>query len=78
MSVPLATLKPGQAGTVVGYRDDTDEVALRLMQMGVVEGTRVAVIRYAPAGDPMEVDVMGYALSLRGAEAALVLVDETD
>ena len=41
-------------------------------------GTRVAVIRYAPAGDPMEVDVMGYALSLRGAEAALVLVDETD
>ncbi len=73
MTTTLATLRPGQTGVVEGF-SEIDETAQRLMQMGVVEGIEIEVLRYAPAGDPMEVRVMGYALSLRGKEAANVLV----
>ncbi len=73
MTTTLATLRPGQTGVVEGF-SEIDETAQRLMQMGVVEGIEIEVLRYAPAGDPMEVRVMGYALSLRGKEAANVLI----
>lgn len=73
MTTTLATLRPGQTGVVKGF-SEIDETAQRLMQMGVVEGIEIEVLRYAPAGDPMEVRVMGYALSLRGKEAANVLI----
>ncbi len=41
----------------------------RLMEMGLVPGVAVAVRKVAPLGDPMELDVRGYALSIRRAEA---------
>jgi ferrous iron transport protein A len=73
MSTTLAHLRPGQSGVVEGF-SHIDETAQRLMQMGLVEGSEIEVLRYAPAGDPIEIRVMGYALSLRGKEAANVLV----
>ena len=73
MTTTLATLRSGQTGVVEGF-SEIDETAQRLMQMGMVEGIEIEVLRYAPAGDPMEVRVMGYALSLRGKDAANVLV----
>lgn len=76
MSITLANLRPGEAGVVEGFAEE-DDTAQRLMQMGVVEGMEIEVLRYAPAGDPMEVRVLGYALSLRGKEAANVLVSRT-
>ena len=72
--VNLAGLEPGQTGTVAGFV--TDDVATqRLMQLGVVEGADIEFVRRAPAGDPIEVRIMNYALSLRRQEAANVLVD---
>ena len=47
-------------------------IAQRLSEMGVVEGTEVRVVRVAPLGDPIEVELMGYLLSLRKAEAGAV------
>jgi ferrous iron transport protein A len=76
MSTTLANLRPGEAGVVEGFAEE-DDTAQRLMQMGVVEGMEIEVLRYAPAGDPIEVRVLGYALSLRGKEAANVLVSRT-
>ena len=76
MSVTLAQLAPGETGVVEGFVQE-DELAQRLMQMGVVEGMEVEVLRYAPAGDPLEVRVLGYALSLRSKEAANVLVSRS-
>ncbi len=73
MTTTLATLRPGQTGVVEGF-SEIDETAQRLMQMGLVEGIEIEVLRYAPAGDPIEIRVMGYALSLRGKEAANVLI----
>ena len=46
----------------------------RLLEMGLIEGTSLNVVRYAPLGDPMEVRLHGYHLSLRKAEATLVEV----
>lgn len=74
MPTTLAQLAPGQRGTVCGYAQE-DDFTQRLMQLGLIEGTAVEVVRRAPTGDPIEVMVMGYALSLRRAEAALVHVD---
>ncbi len=48
----------------------------RLLEMGLVVGTRVRVVRVAPLGDPMELDVRGGRLSLRAAQAASILVTE--
>ncbi len=73
MSTPLAALKPGQSCIVQGYAEIND-VAHRLMQMGIIEGTPLEIIRFAPAGDPVEIRLMGYSLSLRNEEAANILV----
>jgi Fe2+ transport system protein FeoA len=45
------------------------------MEMGLIEGSAVEVVRLAPLGDPMELALHGYHLSLRKSEAALVEVE---
>lgn len=71
----LADVPVGESAIVrsVGGRRD---VAVRLMEMGLLPGTRVEVVRVAPLGDPIEVRVRGFALSMRRAEAAHVGVSE--
>lgn len=49
--------------------------AVRLMEMGLVPGTELEVIRRAPLGDPIELRIRGYALSLRATEAEHVDVE---
>lgn len=48
----------------------------RIQEMGVIEGSEVEVVRLAPLGDPIEISVCGYFLSLRKSEAALIAIDE--
>jgi Fe2+ transport system protein FeoA len=48
------------------------EAAVRLMEMGLFEGTRVTVLRRAPLGDPIELQVGDFRLSLRAVDAAQV------
>jgi len=47
----------------------------RLLEMGFVAGTPLRVVRFAPLGDPMEIELCGYHLSLRRTEARAILVD---
>lgn len=49
-------------------------LAVRLMELGLVTGTRVLVRRRAPLGDPLEIELRGYSLSIRREEALRVLV----
>lgn len=70
----LAELQPGERGTVVGVRGDAD-AARRMMDMGVIRGTTVEVVRRAPLGDPMEVRLRGFMLTLRRAEAEHITVE---
>jgi len=51
------------------------DLGLRLMEMGMVEGALVRVIRRAPLGDPLQIRLGDYELSLRSTEAELVDVD---
>tara|TARA_B100000676_G_scaffold249214_1_gene253206 strand:+ start:269 stop:511 length:243 start_codon:yes stop_codon:yes gene_type:complete len=74
MRQTIADLAPGQAGTVAGF-SEIDAITERLMHLGLTEGADVKLIRLAPGGDPIEIDVMGYALSLRKHEASMILVD---
>ena len=50
-------------------------VKRRIMDMGITKGTRIYVRKMAPLGDPMELQVRGYELSLRKADASMVEVE---
>jgi Fe2+ transport system protein FeoA len=52
------------------------ETHRRLMEMGLTRGATIEVVRYAPMGDPIEIRVRGYHLSLRKSEAAGIAVEE--
>ena len=51
---------------------------LRLLDMGLIPGTRVTVRKIAPMGDPMELTVRGYELTLRKEDAAKITLREGD
>ena len=70
----LKTLKPGQSARVI-FVHGQGALRLRIMEMGLTPGTPVRVRKIAPLGDPIEIQVRGYALSLRKADAALVAVE---
>jgi len=70
----LTDLTRGQSGRVVEIQG-ADELALRLMEMGLTPGVEVTLIGQAPLGDPLEFDVRGYRLSLRKQEADLVRIE---
>lgn len=65
---------PIGAGARVVAIDGAGAVARRLMEMGVVPGAPVSVVKAAPLGDPLEVRVRGYHLALRRAEARTIAV----
>ncbi|MFT4143200.1 MAG: FeoA family protein [Mobilitalea sp.] len=70
----LKDLKPGQEGTVISI-GEKGVTRRRIMDMGVTPGARVKVIKVAPLGDPIEVNVRGYELSLRKSEAEQIILD---
>ena len=69
----LDDLKPGQKGTISSINEE-GPLAQRLMALGLLEGSQIAMLRKALGGDPVEVEVMGYALSLRRDEARRIEV----
>jgi len=74
MSGNLGELGIGVEGRVVGYEKGAKTYRRRLMAMGLTPSTEFKVIRRAPLGDPMEINVRGYSLSLRKQEASAILV----
>ncbi|MDD5486728.1 MAG: ferrous iron transport protein A [Dehalococcoidales bacterium] len=71
---PLNTLQPGEKGRVVaiGLRG---KFRLKLMDMGLIKGVEVQVLGIAPLGDPMEIKLKGFNLSIRKYEAGLIIVE---
>jgi ferrous iron transport protein A len=69
----LDTLKPGDRARVADIAGD-DAVAIRLMEMGLIEGEEIEHLGAAPLGDPVEYLIRGYRLSLRLTEARRVQV----
>ena len=74
-SVPLHTLHPKEKGTICTISAAVPVIRQRLLEMGLTKGSSVEFIRTAPMGDPIEILVRGYRLSLRKQEAESVLVE---
>lgn len=74
MARTLAELGERERGRVTAVEGDADAVR-RLMDMGLIRGTTVEVIRRAPLGDPIEVRLRGFMLTLRRAEAEHITVE---
>ena len=74
----MKTLKDVKVGETVVIEKLHGEGALkrRVMDMGITKGTEVFVRKVAPLGDPMEVTVRGYELSLRKADTEMIEVQE--
>jgi ferrous iron transport protein A len=72
-SQPLTSLKVGSAGTVTEIKVAPANKS-RLLEMGLLVGTTVELVRFAPLGDPVEIKVRGYNLTLRKSEAEQILV----
>ena len=69
----LATLNIGSTTKVVDISGE-DNTSLRLLEMGLTPGVEVTVMSTAPLGDPVELELRGYRLSIRRNEAARVVV----
>ena len=71
---PLSQLPVGATATVREF-PKTGTAFLRLREMGLLVGTSITLVRTAPLGDPLEIKVRGYHLTLRKTEAEHVLVE---
>lgn len=69
----LDQLQEGQRGRIDTILGD-DMILQRLMEMGLLEGEEIEVVAFAPLGDPMEIRLRDYRLSLRRTEAARIRV----
>lgn len=64
----IEDLSIGESATVKKLHGDTS-VKRHIMDMGITKGTEVTLVKVAPLGDPMELQVRGYELSIRASEA---------
>ncbi len=72
----LEDLAPGERGTILSVGNQSGTVKRRLVDMGLTPGTEVRVTKVAPLGDPIEVSLRGYELSLRKSDAAQIAMGE--
>jgi DtxR family Mn-dependent transcriptional regulator len=74
MTLPLREMKPGQKGKILAVKSK-GELGKRIAGMGITPGALVEVERVAPLGDPIDIKVKGYHLSLRKEEARGITVE---
>lgn len=74
MPRPLSELRPGERARVAAVEGEP-AATHRLMDLGLIRGTAVEMIRAAPLGDPVEVRIRGFMLTLRRAEAEHISVE---
>lgn len=71
----LSQLKPGQSGVITALHGNGSNIMHRLIDMGLVQGTKVSVVKYAPMKDPVEIKVKNFELALRVSEADTIDVE---
>lgn len=74
MQQTLDTFSPGQTGRVVRVHTQ-GALKRRIFDMGITPGTEITMVKAAPMGDPLELSLRGYSLSVRKAEAEAVLME---
>lgn len=63
----------GQQGKILQLLDE-GEITQRLLEMGLTPGTEIEIVRFAPMGDPIDIKLRGYHLSLRRQEAEVIQI----
>lgn len=71
----LGDLRPGEKGRVLGIRT-VGAMRQRILDMGITTKVEVQLVKVAPLGDPLEITVRGYQLSLRKSEALLIDIEK--
>lgn len=69
----LSEMKVGQKAIIVGF--ETDEISIKLMEMGFIPGEKVHIEKFAPLGDPISIYIAGYNVSLRIDEANSINIE---
>lgn len=75
INMTLADLKKGESRTVLSVHGE-DVITRRLMEMGVIPGVAIRMVKSAPFGDPIEINVRGYSLALRRNEAESIMLEQ--
>ena len=70
----LNMLQPGEVGNIDSIKTIDPKLKMRLLELGLLKGTSIEVIRFAPLGDPIEIKIRGYRLSIRKEEAESVMI----
>ncbi len=78
VSRKLRDLVPGERARVTGYEPGSQRYRNRLLALGVTRGTTVTLLKIAPMGDPVEIEVRDFHLSLRKAEADILLLESAE
>ena len=72
----LGELQVGDSAKVTGYSEAGGSYRRKLLSMGLTPGIDIGITRVAPMGDPVEIQVRGFSLSLRKEEAAVIQVEK--
>ena len=75
--VKLGELKLGESAVVVNVGGE-GQLRKRFLDLGITKGTRVTMARIAPFGDPVEIQLRGYRLTLRKSEASIVEIEPAE
>lgn len=76
MWLRLKNLAVGDSGKIVGFDATGKAYRKRLLAMGLTPGTDFSITRFAPMGDPVEIKLRGFSLTLRKDEAAILLIEK--
>ncbi len=78
MLICLKDLAVGDSVRITGFEQTRKAYRKRLLAMGLTPGTEFTVSRFAPMGDPVEIKIRGFSLTLRKDEAEVLLIEKLD
>ncbi|MDQ7091124.1 MAG: FeoA family protein [Methylococcales bacterium] len=77
MVTNFKALAVGDSGKITGFEQSGKAYRKRLLAMGLTPGTPFSIIRFAPMGDPVEIKIRGFSLTLRKDEAAVLRIEKS-
>ncbi len=77
MTVKIKNLASGESAVIAGYEPGNSYYRQKLLSMGLIKGTTVTLLKTAPFGDPVQLALRGFKLSLRKSEADVLILEKT-
>lgn len=76
-NIELSKLKPGEKA-IIKEINLQGKIKYRLLELGIVENTKLKLIKYAPLGDPIQISIRGYNLAMRKETAKKIKIEKLD